>query len=479
MNPFIANLFRQAASKAPAVGFGRVAPKFSKIVKDATNPSTYADLARRAEQTLGGRLPSQFSGTRFGNIPTQAVGLLSDLAEMPMGMARTARAIPTSGAIREMAEGSTRIPSSIQQAGSGALRAPGIPGSMSRGPVLTAPASTAVRQGGPFGVDFNLRRQLMKAGGGSLEGVAKQLVPTKGNTNALANIFKTTRGLKGAAGLLGLTPGGVVLNEGLNLVFPPPAKGGLPVGTVGANGRVWGGDDYGWQSVPSALKAGLITEDQANMATPGRLPGGRPGPELPSSLQSSAGLLPGGRPGPELPSSLRATGGDDLAQDQENSRVAQLTEQDPLFKKYRIADLTKAYNTASTPEEKERIGLEIWATTNPGLAKQLKPGQTGYQEATSTFLSQGPLGGYQRQMGDVQFIPSEQAPQGLQSSFQMQTPLTGLNVPTVGPIGASESFAQYTPNMKAFIDPMQFVSPAERSQVEKSLIRKAFESRLK
>jgi Na+-transporting NADH:ubiquinone oxidoreductase subunit NqrF len=54
-----------------------------------------------------------------------------------------------------------------------------------------------------------------------------------------------------------------------------------------------------------------------------------------------------------------------------------LTEQDPLFKKYQVADLTKAYNTATTPEEKERIGLQIWSTTNPSLASRLRPGQSG------------------------------------------------------------------------------------------------------
>ena len=48
------------------------------------------------------------------------------------------------------------------------------------------------------------------------------------------------------------------------------------------------------------------------------------------------------------------------AYQQEKSRVTQLTDQDPLAKKYRVAELTKAYNTAS-PEEKEKIGLEIWA----------------------------------------------------------------------------------------------------------------------
>jgi hypothetical protein len=64
----------------------------------------------------------------------------------------------------------------------------------------------------------------------------------------------------------------------------------------------------------------------------------------------------------------------------EKARAQQLTEQDPLFKKYQVADLTKQYNTAATPEEKQNIGLQIWAQTNPQLAAKLRPGQVGYQE---------------------------------------------------------------------------------------------------
>jgi hypothetical protein len=50
------------------------------------------------------------------------------------------------------------------------------------------------------------------------------------------------------------------------------------------------------------------------------------------------------------------------AYQQEKARVTQMTEQDPMFKKYQVAELTKAYNTAS-PEEKNKIGLQIWAAT--------------------------------------------------------------------------------------------------------------------
>jgi hypothetical protein len=65
------------------------------------------------------------------------------------------------------------------------------------------------------------------------------------------------------------------------------------------------------------------------------------------------------------------------------SSMAQQTAQNPLFQKYQVADLTKQYNTASSPAEKQRIGLEIWAQTNPLLAAKLKSGQVGYTESRS------------------------------------------------------------------------------------------------
>lgn len=72
---------------------------------------------------------------------------------------------------------------------------------------------------------------------------------------------------------------------------------------------------------------------------------------------------------------------EDRAYEQEKSRALQLAEQDQLAKKYQVADLTKQYNSASTPEEKQRIGLQIWATTNPQLAQSVSPRQVGYEQA--------------------------------------------------------------------------------------------------
>jgi len=75
----------------------------------------------------------------------------------------------------------------------------------------------------------------------------------------------------------------------------------------------------------------------------------------------------------------------------EKSRVAQLTEQDQLLKKYKVADLAKAYNAAKG-DERERLGMEIFALTNPGLAKKVKPGQTGYETIQATRQANTPFG---------------------------------------------------------------------------------------
>lgn len=169
------------------------------------------------------------------------------------------------------------------------------------------------------------------------------------------------------------------------------------------------------------------------------------------------------------------------AEKQERSRVAQITQQDPLFKKYRVAELTKAYNTAS-PEDKEKIGLEIWATTNPQLAQKLKPGQLGYTRATSAVMSQSPLGQFQAQTGDMQYANKMDQVPGAMAGFQPQTPLTGIQVPATPQFGASEVFAKSTPIPGAtemFTDPRKFLSQEELSQTQLALLKKALESRIK
>ena len=169
---------------------------------------------------------------------------------------------------------------------------------------------------------------------------------------------------------------------------------------------------------------------------------------------------------------------------QEKSSVAQQTSQDPLVKKYQVAELTKAYNTAS-PEEKERIGLQIWATTNPTLAKQVRPGQVGYQ--TSAAMSKSQVFGkdipgvtqtmYQQAgeqvgaPGGVQFLGSAQA--GSMNAFGMGANAQQLGVSVPG---------QAPPSMigeNVFKQGFDVPSSENLTQTQLALLKRAFEGRLK
>jgi hypothetical protein len=172
------------------------------------------------------------------------------------------------------------------------------------------------------------------------------------------------------------------------------------------------------------------------------------------------------------------------AEMQERSRIAQLTEQDPLVKKYQVAELTKAYNAAS-PEDKERIGLQIWATTNPTLAKQVRPGQVGYQ--TSAAMSGSQVFGkdipgvtqatYQQASeqvgapGGVQFPGSAQA--GSMNAFGMGANAQQLGISIPG---------QTPPSMigeNVFKQGFDVPSSENLTQTQLALLKRAFEGRLK
>ena len=186
---------------------------------------------------------------------------------------------------------------------------------------------------------------------------------------------------------------------------------------------------------------------------------------------------------------------DDAAQrnyEAEKRRATQLAAQDQLSKKYQVADLTKAYNTAATPEEKEKIGLQIWATTNPELAQKLRPGQTGYSEAVSAFQSQSPLGAITKAAGGMQYADLSQkpittpmgpgdVPLGF-SPTQLQTPLTGIEIPPTDKIGVKEFFSDTKPApgvMEAFTEPLRLFSPEKLDETKRALLIQAFNKGLK
>jgi hypothetical protein len=195
----------------------------------------------------------------------------------------------------------------------------------------------------------------------------------------------------------------------------------------------------------------------------------------------------GGNAGYSLASSVGQSGGGspaDRAYQQEKARVAQMTEQDPMFKKYQVAELTKAYNAAS-PEEKNKIGLQIWAATNPTLAKKVPSGQVGYQTSASMFGSQAfgtdvpgvtetiysQVGQQEGVPGGVQFPGAEQAAK--MNAFSMGADAQQLGVTPPG----TTPFPMIGENV--FKRGFEVPSSEDLSQTQLALLKRAFESRIK
>lgn len=187
--------------------------------------------------------------------------------------------------------------------------------------------------------------------------------------------------------------------------------------------------------------------------------------------------------------SVRSNGAVDRAYQQEKARVTQMTEQDPMFKKYKVAELTAAYNAAKSPEEKERLGLQIWATTNPTLAAKLKPGQTGYQEVSSLFGTQT-MGTNQpgvTQADMTKFAETVGAPAMAQNSegfdVDYTTPIANFGAGVNAQQLAYSTEGEVPPAMiglEAFNQQNPFNVPKDLlDQKTMSLLRQAFANRIK
>jgi hypothetical protein len=275
MNQLFTRLLQQAARKAP-VGFGQAVQRATSVARDMTNPATYQQLAQRAERTLGGALPPQFSGANFGRIPQEALGLLNDVAAMPMGLSRIARSIPTSGAIREMAQGATRVPASIQQAASGALRAPAIGNAINTGrniaTGLTGGLVSPTGFGGPFARDPGLRREFLKQFGGTSQKAAEALARGGVKPSAVGGMFRNLD----TAGrfMVGGSAVGAAAAETLgHLMFPPGSEYSATHGTL---------QD---ERIPAAYRG----------------PAERFGPGIPSGLMDRSAAIPPGSAAPSAP----------------------------------------------------------------------------------------------------------------------------------------------------------------------------------
>ena len=127
----------------------------------------------------------------------------------------------------------------------------------------------------------------------------------------------------------------------------------------------------------------------------------------------------------------------DRAYAAEKNRIAQQTAQNPLFQKYQVADLTKQYNAATSPAEKQRIGLEIWAQTNPLLAAKLKSGQMGYAESrTAPGMSNAggsPLGGLPMPTNQFDATSAVSTPMTMDYQQTFGTPIPGVGMVSTTP----------------------------------------------
>lgn len=214
-------------------------------------PINYGWLQRATGEVLQRTIPK---GVNWGALPGQFLNTLDDIYRMAPGASREAARSQAKRTLQRSAATPPARPTGTMGP-SGQFRAPsvGAPGP-ARAPGVSVPRQTSVGRG-PYAVDYGLRRQAM----GDVRN---------------ANLLRGAAGLGGTARLvgagLGLTPVGIGINEAINLAFPPEAKGGLPIGTRGADGKFWTGDDYGWQSGASAVKAGLLPSEVVGSTATGR-----------------------------------------------------------------------------------------------------------------------------------------------------------------------------------------------------------------
>jgi hypothetical protein len=250
------------------------------------------------------------------------------------------------------------------------------------------------------------------------------------------------------------TPGAQAQQVSSNTL--PPDAGGRAYGTQATlNGKpvVWAGKDYGWQSP----KTGSATMNALNA------------PGVQSRFIQDAVT---GSPA-------------DRAYAAEKERARQLTEQDPLFKKYQVAELSKQYN-AATGDEREKIGMQIWAQTNPQLAAKMKPGQTGYSDVATAFQNLSPITGIVGKMPASSFaMPAASAMPGIEQTYGASAPqvaITGFDPATAASVVAPGAFSEKSPvDITAYLkSPVEANAKfADLDQTQLGLLRQAFNQRIK
>lgn len=182
-----------------------------------------------------------------------------------------------------------------------------------------------------------------------------------------------------------------------------------------------------------------------------------------------------------------ATDPAERAYQQEKARVTQMTEQDPMFKKYQVAELSKQYNAAKG-DEREKIGMQIWAQTNPELAAKLRPGATGYSDVATAFQKLSPVGNLAGSIAPSNFtmpaVDSNTTPT-VEQAFGTNAPqfnIPGMDTSAMTTAVAPGAFNQplSTDITKYLTDPVKAYAPTEKvDQTKLALLRQAYNQRFK
>jgi hypothetical protein len=135
------------------------------------------------------------------------------------------------------------------------------------------------------------------------------------------------------------------------------------------------------------------------------------------------------------------------AYQQEVSRVAQLTAQDPELQRYEQArQKAVAAGPGSEAEQSaEDMGMQMWAKANPKLAAKVKPGQSGYNAIQRT-LNAGQMGapadlGAFTGTAPAGFLGNSGAP--ATSSYTGVTPVN-LGMGAIGPNALTNAYNMQT-----------------------------------
>jgi len=221
MNPFLQLLKGYGAKAAPRV--------FEGAIDTVTDPRTYQRLAKDAEKLLGRNLPPQFAGANFGNIPTRATGLISDLVETS-GVQRAVQGGMASRAIQEMAGIAPRLARTATQTAEGLLRAPSVGQGLVR--QITTRLPEAAQTVDPFTRDYGLTRELMKRAGGGMQDVAESLLPKQafnpvgGVGGLIQNLNRATSPLLQSSNIVKNIPGiGSLPGFARNMLIPASPAG--------------------------------------------------------------------------------------------------------------------------------------------------------------------------------------------------------------------------------------------------------------